>query len=222
MIEAIVCDMDGLLIDSETQAIDAWMEVGRRRRWEITEEDIERVVGTNSAETYRILSSLFRERFGNEFPFDDILHETERAIEEDSKNGVPLKAGAREFLDAVSASPFRLALCTSTESDKARSILSTVGLLDYFEIVVGGEMVAHSKPAPDIYMLCADRLQVEPRQCVAFEDSYHGVRAAHGAGMRVYMIPDRLAPTPEMIELSAGIYRNLIEAKKVIVEGVGS
>jgi beta-phosphoglucomutase-like phosphatase (HAD superfamily) len=81
-------------------------------------------------------------------------------------------------------------VASSTYVHEVRRRLAKVGVLDFFQAVAGGDEVSRSKPDPAVYLLAADRLGVPPVRCLAFEDSDHGAKAAHEAGLRVVMVPD--------------------------------
>ena len=102
-----------------------------------------------------------------------------------------------------------MAIASSTREATVRRELGAVGLLDYFEKIVGGDMIKRSKPAPDIYLAAAEALGASPEDCLVIEDSYHGVRSASAAGMTVFMVPDLLAPIPEITALCEGIFPDL-------------
>ena len=89
-------------------------------------------------------------------------------------------------------------MATSTPWDTVKEHLERTGMLSYFDTVVTGDMIQNGKPAPDIYLLAAERLGVDPADCIGVEDSLNGVRAVATAGMRAIMIPDLIPPTPEV------------------------
>jgi beta-phosphoglucomutase-like phosphatase (HAD superfamily) len=102
----------------------------------------------------------------------------------------PLKPGALELLRLLRQRGVPCAVASSTYADEVRRRLTTVGVLDFFQVVAGGDEVARSKPDPAVYLLAAARLGVQPVRCLAFEDSDHGAAAAHQAGLRVVVVPD--------------------------------
>jgi beta-phosphoglucomutase-like phosphatase (HAD superfamily) len=95
---------------------------------------------------------------------------------------------------------YLIGMATSTGQGSAMEHLTRTGMLDYFapDAIITGNMVKNGKPAPDIYLLAAERLGVSPEECVGVEDSLNGVRSIHAAGMRAVMIPDMIEPTPEV------------------------
>jgi HAD superfamily hydrolase (TIGR01509 family) len=102
----------------------------------------------------------------------------------------PLKPGALALLQQLRARAVPCAVASSTSVPEVRRRLAQVGVLELFQAVAGGDEVARSKPDPAVYLLAAERLGVAPERCLAFEDSDHGARAAHAAGLAVVMVPD--------------------------------
>lgn len=92
-----------------------------------------------------------------------------------------------------------------------REEMKSIGLLDYFHVVVGGDMVSNSKPHPEIYLTAAKLLGVSPNQCYAVEDSPNGIRSAYQAGMATLMVPDLIAPGEELRQMIFRQFQNLLE-----------
>jgi HAD superfamily hydrolase (TIGR01509 family) len=102
----------------------------------------------------------------------------------------PLKPGALQLLRQLKQRRVPCAVASSTAVGEVRRRLAKVEVLQFFQVVAGGDEVRGSKPEPDVYWLAAERLNVPPGQCLAFEDTDHGARAAHAAGMQVVLVPD--------------------------------
>jgi beta-phosphoglucomutase-like phosphatase (HAD superfamily) len=102
----------------------------------------------------------------------------------------PLKPGAFRILQMLQERSVPCAVASSTRVSEVRRRLEKVGVLEFLQAVAGGDEVPDSKPDPAVYLLAAQRLGVPPQECLAFEDTDHGARAAHAAGMRVVLIPD--------------------------------
>jgi len=94
--------------------------------------------------------------------------------------------------------------------------LRDAGLLQYFDVIVGGDMAKASKPAPDVFLLAAEKLQADIKDCIIIEDSFNGVRAARASGATVFMVPDLLEPTDEIRGLTDQVYESLLEVKDYI------
>ena len=189
-IEAVVFDLDGVLVDSDH----VWHEVReglaheRGGRWsDQSEADMS---GMSSTEWSRYLHDVV----GISDPPEEINAEVVRRMRE-RYAALPLVDGAAEAVRRLGAS-FRLALASSSNRPLIDSVLSHSGLDAYFETTVSSEEVARGKPAPDVFLEAARRLGVSPDRCAAIEDSANGLRAAHVAGMRVIAIPNRRYPPP--------------------------
>ena len=108
---------------------------------------------------------------------------------------------------------FKVGMATSTPWDTVKDHLERTDMMGYFDTIVTGDMIEHGKPAPDIYLLAAERLGVNPAECIGVEDSMSGVRSIHSAGMRAVMIPDMIQPTPEVEAL---VWKKLTEISELI------
>lgn len=129
------------------------------------------------------------------------------------KEDLPVKEGAYEILCWLKEQKIPTALATSTSREGALSHLLRTGILPYFNEIITGDMVEHSKPAPDIYLIACDALHMPPADCIAVEDSPNGIRSAYTAGMMAVMIPDQIAPTDE---LRAMLYREFPSLKELL------
>jgi HAD superfamily hydrolase (TIGR01509 family) len=189
---AVILDMDGLMLDTERIAWDAWKQAGRLIRCPVTDDVYEEMVGLNVS----ACKELLRVRFGPDFPVD-ALEEAATVIYLDQLevHGVPHKPGLVEFLGFLEERRIPRAVATSTDTELAIHKLRRAGVLRHFDVVVGGDQVSRGKPEPDIYLLAAARIRQSPANCLAIEDSEPGVRAASAAGMRSILIPDLRPPT---------------------------
>ncbi|MDF1737866.1 MAG: HAD family hydrolase, partial [Verrucomicrobiales bacterium] len=134
------------------------------------------------------------------------------------RNGIDVKRGVIPILNSLAEKKVPRAVATSSEKHLAPRKLRLAGLEHYFDLIVTGCEVAKSKPEPDIYLLAAEKLGVAPAECLVFEDSHNGIRAAHRAGMNPVMIPDLLKPTAEVEELTTGIFSSLEEAEPFLFD----
>ncbi len=193
--QAAIFDMDGLLLDTERISLDTFMETGRLFNFEANIETYLKCVGTNEAKTKEIIL----EAYGAEFPYEAMrkvwLEKYEKLVRSTPNLA---KAGAKKFLEFIEESSLKIALATSTNHKLAREKLEHAGLSSFFKTIVGGDQVEHSKPAPEIYLKAAQLIEVDPKFCLALEDSDNGVKAAHHAGMTVIQIPDLKEPSSEV------------------------
>lgn len=191
---ALVSDMDGVLLDTEQLAMQAWRAASLQFDIALPEQLLHSFVGRRLQETRTLLSQYL----GAEFPVASLSRCAEEWYETQIReNGVPVKAGAHELLEALTELKVPCIVATSTATELAKHKLERVGLLRFFTEVIGGDQVQNGKPAPDIYLRAAGALRINPKLCVAIEDSAPGVQSAHGAGMHTVMIPDLVQPDHE-------------------------
>lgn len=201
---AVVCDMDGLLVDSERLERRVWQSVAADHGLEMSDERFTSFVGHSWDECQRMLLGFYGAEFDT-LAFRATCHERMRAIVE--AEGVPLRPGAREWLAFVTGLGIPLGLATSSGPAFVRERLGE--LLPAFAAVATRADVARGKPHPDLYLEAAARLRLEPALCLAIEDSPTGARAAMAAGMPVVIVPDLVAPPSEVAALAAGVYDSL-------------
>ena len=127
---------------------------------------------------------------------------------EESKQ-VPMKPGVVELLEYLKQHAVRMAVASSAPMELIKSNLRLAGIADYFDAVVSGEQVEHGKPFPDIFLLAAQKLNLQAQDCYVFEDGINGVRAGIQAGCSTIMVPDLVPPTKELYEQCTGIYPSL-------------
>lgn len=177
---AVIFDLDGVLVDSSLFHRESWRVVGRERGFEMTDELFWRTFGMPNRQILPLL-------FGRELPDDEVaeLSERKEAVYRELAAGrmQPLP-GATELVRAVAGAGFRVALGSSTPMSNIRVVLDALGIREYFEQIVCSDDVTHGKPHPEVFLKAAQRLGVEPNQCVVIEDAVVGVQAARAAGMR--------------------------------------
>lgn len=205
-VEAVIFDMDGLTLDTEPISRQAWQRAAADFGYTVTDHLFMQVLGTTVEDT----GVVFRGEFGDDFPLDEI-HEREKgyAAEYVRENGVPIKPGAVELLDLLDEREMPRALATSTNRETALLRLKTAGIIDRFDAVVCGDDIVNGKPAPDIFLFAAGRLNAHPARCLVLEDSDAGVKAARTAGMTPIMVPDLKAPAEESETLAYQVVSSL-------------
>lgn len=207
MNKAVIFDMDGVIFDSESLVLSCWKIIGEKYGISDIDKVFPKCIGTNKQETKRIIMDFY----GTEFPYDKFKVEASELFHKKTKEkGVPVKRGARELLSYFKVNGYQIALASSTRLEVVKQELEQAGLLKFFRVVIGGDMVSHSKPHPEIYERACQELGVNPTETYAIEDSFHGVRSAHAAGMKVLMVPDMLKPDEEIQELAEDVFPSLM------------
>ena len=151
---------------------------------------------------------------GPDFPYEEFRKDTSNRFHEiEETEGLPVKKGARELLSWLKESGANVGLASSTRSETVIRQLTHAGLIQYFDVIVGGEMAKKSKPEPDIYLEACKRMGITPESAYGVEDSYNGMRSLHAAGLHPIMVPDLLEANEEMQSLAEVILPDLIEVR---------
>ncbi len=214
-LEAVIFDMDGVLLDSESICVLCWDRAASEMGLDGIYNIYKKCIGTNVFDTKAIL----RASYGADFDADSFYARTSELFHVvEAEKGLSKMPYASECLEALKKAGFRLALASSTREATVRRQLKASGLLDFFETLTCGDSVQHSKPAPDVYINACASLALPPAACLAVEDSFNGVRSAVAAGMRCVMVPDQLAPTEEIKKLASAVLRDLSELAPWLTE----
>ena len=192
MTDAVVFDLDGVIVDSEHVWDEVREELARERggRWHPgAQRDM---MGMSSTEWSRYM----HDTIGLPEPPEEISAEVVRRLAARYREELPLVPGAAEAVRRLAAT-FPLGLASSSNREIIDLVLDLAGLAECFRATVSSEEVAHGKPAPDVYLEAAARLGVDPGACVAVEDSHNGIRSAKAAGMAVVAAPNLRYPPGE-------------------------
>ncbi|MCQ2483179.1 MAG: HAD family phosphatase [Clostridia bacterium] len=212
--KAVIFDMDGVIFDSERAVFNGWKEIAEKYGFKDLEIPYMKCIGVNAASTRKI----FLDFYGNDFPYDDYCREQSANYHAKYDNGrLPLKPGVFELLDYLKKEGYCTAIASSTRTAVVENQIRDAGLLKYFNLIVGGDQVAKSKPEPDIFLKAAEGLGSDFSDVYVVEDSYNGIRAAFKAGMKPIMIPDMLPADDEMREKAAVVLDNL----KAVIDWLG-
>ena len=215
MIDAVVFDLDGLLLDTEQLWDDVREQLAHERggRWhQGAQADM---MGMSSPEWSRYM----HETIGLRESPDEIADEVVNRMQERYRERLPLLPGSRDAVERL-AVRWPLGLASSSNRPLIDLALEVGGLAASFRVTVSSEEVKRGKPEPDVYLEAARRLEVEPGRAAAIEDSRNGIASAHAAGMKVIAIPNaHFPPDAESLSLADVVVPSLAELTPEIVEG---
>ncbi len=187
----MIFDLDGTLVDAEiwwNEIREAWA-ADHGRDW--TAADQAAVMGANSAGWGRIM----RDRLDLDLPVPEIVDAIVGGVVERYRvRGAPVIDGAEELVRRLAAEGMPLAVASSAHRAVIDAALGALGIDQLFQVVLTSDQVAHGKPAPDVYLLAAHELGVDPVDCLVVEDSLNGVLAGRAAGMTVVLVPNEAVP----------------------------
>ncbi len=197
--------MDGLLIESETLYRDSFLAASDEGGHGMRVETYQKVCGS----PWDVITGTIFADYGADFPIDSFRDAWLRHLAVLMAEGVALKPGVVEILDLLDRLDIRRAIATSSRHDSVTRHLGPYDLLRRFDTIVARGDYTDPKPSPMPYLTAAKRLGIDPGQCLALEDSYHGVRSASSAGMLTIMVPDVAPPTDEMREKCVAVSSDL-------------
>lgn len=199
------------MLDTEPLYRMAWKQASAECGYDLTDDIYKQLVGRSRKDGFEALV----DAFGTEFPLQK-FQDCVRKREANAFSSAPIakKRGLDSLLAFLESRNIPKAVATSTERHKALGTLSSAGLLPRFETVVAGDEVARGKPFPDIFLLAAQRLGVDPTACLVLEDAESGVVAANAAGMQVYMVPDLVSPSLAVKRMAQGIFSSLADVAR--------
>lgn len=198
--------MDGLLFDTEKLFQQIWNEIAEERGIRLPAEFAEKISGTNGKHMCHVIEKYYKISDGREIQDECMLR-----MQKKLKEQVPKKPGVDEILQYFKENKIHLAVASSSSRQLIESNLRTAQIDSYFDAIVSGTEVKHGKPAPDIFLLAAEKIKCRPEECYVFEDSVNGVKAGFFAGCKVIMIPDLISPAQEERKLCYGVYHTLAD-----------
>lgn len=217
MINGVIFDMDGTLLDTERVLIRCWIKSAALHGFEMKEQY---ALNIRSLQ-YRFAEPYLKRVFGESFDYMAI-RETRKQLfaEELQKNGIPVKQGVLPFLQFCKEQQIPTVVATATPKDRATRYLEEVEFLPYFTEIFGSNQVKTGKPFPDIYQAAAQSIGCAPSDCMAFEDAPNGVLSAFYAGCKVVMIPDLSQPDEMLQPFLYATAPNLEQAIPILKEAI--
>lgn len=187
MIKAVIFDMDGLLIDSEPHWRASHREVLAGHGYHITEDDVRQMAGRRTAE----VAQHWQDRFGFSEPSNDqlVAQIVDTVIKRINEQGTAM-AGVQQLVKDLYDHGMPMAVASSSSMRLIDVVLERLDIRQYMQAVHSGEHEQRGKPFPDVFLSTAKTLGAEPEQCLVFEDSLNGVKAAKAAGMYCIAVPE--------------------------------
>ena len=211
MKKGIVFDMDGVLFDTERISLKSFRIVGKEIN--LTEYNVDEIAADCIGLNVTDMKILFQEKYPKldyESFWPRIKYHFQALLEQE----LPLKPGVEEILAYLHENGWTVGLASSSVLKNVTGHLKRSGFEKYFQVVIGGDMVEHSKPKPDIYLKACALLDIDPRESYAIEDSFNGIKSAYAAGMKTIMVPDLLQPTEELLPKVYQKLNSLMELKE--------
>ena len=209
----LIFDMDGVIVDNHQWHFKAWVEFGKRHGIIISRKEFSKQFGSTN---HHIMKSLF----------GDSITEKEIKVYAEEKENIyreiylphikPVK-GLTEFLKLASDKNIPIALATSAPYENVKFTLECTGLQKYFNVITDSSMVKFGKPDPEVYLITAEKLKVQPAECIVFEDSVPGILSASNAGMKVIGVATTHKPD-ELVMYVNEIIMNFDAAERVVFD----
>ena len=187
----VIFDMDGLMLDTEKLYTRFWKKAAEYYGFEMTDEHI---LGIRSMAA-KFACTRLKEILGDSFDYYAVREKRRELMDEYiAAHGVEKKQGLDDLLKELSQRSIKLAVATATNRARTENYLRQTEVIDYFDVIVTGDMIQNGKPAPDIYQTAAKALGLDSTDCIALEDSPNGILSAYRAGCKPVMIPDLSQP----------------------------
>ena len=215
-IKAVLFDMDGLMVDTESLATEAFIHSAKKQGYDMTKEETLLVLGFTTKSIYEFWENYFKNSdVSGKQLVDDHYKYIENILFTTGPRKMPY---IEELLKYLKESNYKVAVASSSNMDHIINNMEKTGLKKYIDEFASGAEVENGKPAPDIFLLAAERLGVKPEECLVLEDSKAGVIAGSSAGAKVIMVPDMLKPDEECKERTYRIVGNLGEVISILEE----
>ena len=209
MIKAVIFDMDGTMLDTEHVKEEGLKYVGESLNVKIDDQTLTQIRGTNNTRLKEILCNKFEG-----LNVEKLLETREKYVEKYFENNpIEPKKGLLELLEFLKNNDYKMAVASSSNLEVIKKYLKKVGVFDYFDVIIGGDIVTKGKPDPEIYSKCIEQLNLSKEECIGVEDTANGVLSIHRAGMKPIMIPDLEEPSKEIENL---VYAKLESLSDVI------
>ena len=212
-IKAVLFDMDGVIFDTEREYLKEWEVIFKKYGYKMKKEIYISVMGRGRKK----VKEIFKEKFGEDLPIDKMYIEKDKMLKEAVENNkVPLKEGALELLEFLKENGYKIALATSAKRERVKIQVRHAKIENIFDAIVCSEDITNSKPDPEIFLKAAEKVCVNPENCIVIEDSEAGIKAAFNAKMIGFHVEDLKKADEIILKYSYKNFKNLIEIKEYI------
>ena len=208
MIKAIIFDMDGLMIDSESVTFECYQERLKDMNLTMDEEFYKTLLGKPIKGIYQ----RFYDVYGNDFPIQNVIQDVHQLMAERFETeGVPVKKGLVELLHYLKDNNYKTIVATSSNRDRVDKILAQAKITEFFDDSICGDEVTKGKPNPEVFLKSCQKLGVNVDEAIVLEDSEAGIQASYDANIKVICIPDMKYPEKQYEEKTFKILKDLTE-----------
>ncbi len=206
---AVIFDMDGTMIDTEKIKENGWKYAGECQNIIIDDKILSEMRGTNKEYCKEFINKKFKN-----INFEKLYNDRKEFIEKYINiNGIKMKKGLMEILQFLKSNNYKIAVASSSEKETIRKYLAKINVLDFFNVIVAGDMIENGKPNPEIYLKAVEKLNLSTEQCIGIEDSNSGILSVYRAGLKPIMIPDLEQPKEEVKNI---LYAKLNSLEEII------
>ena len=213
-IKAVLFDMDGLMVDTESLSTEAFINSAKAQGYNMTKEETLKVLGFTKANIYQFWIDYFQgTNVDGKKLVDDHYEYIENVLYTVGPEKMPY---VEELLKYLREKNYKIAVASSSDTADIKNNLEKTKLEKYIDEIASGAEVENGKPAPDVFLLAAERLDVDPKDCLILEDSKAGVKAGKASGAMVFMVPDMFTVDKECEDTADRILTNLGEVIEIL------
>lgn len=213
-IKAILFDMDGLMVDTESLSTEAFINSAKAQGYNMTKEETLKVLGFTKANIYQFWIDYFQgTNVDGKKLVDDHYEYIENVLYTVGPEKMPY---VEELLKYLKENNYKIAVASSSDTADIKNNLEKTKLEKYIDEIASGAEVENGKPAPDVFLLAAKRLGVDPKDCLILEDSKAGIKAGKASGAMVFMVPDMYTVDKECEDTADRILTNLGEVIEIL------